>query len=64
MLCRICKGSIKSLLPILHYVFLSFSREFAEFVSDKGYSLAGKNDLRFVEGIGARAFVGVATRNL
>lgn len=47
---RICNGSIKSLLPILHYVFLSFSREFAEFVSDKGYALAGKNDLRFVEG--------------
>ena len=50
LFCSICKGSIKSLLPILYYVFLSFSREFAEFVSEKGYALAGKNDLRFVEG--------------
>merc|ERR1719265_274967 len=45
----ISAGAPEAFLPILHYIFLNFSRYFSRFVVEKGYDLSGKNDLRFVE---------------
>ncbi|CAD7938563.1 unnamed protein product [Amoebophrya sp. A25] len=42
-------GKPIALLPILHYIFFSFSKPFATFVRERGYELYAKSDLRFVE---------------
>ncbi|CAD7927028.1 unnamed protein product [Amoebophrya sp. A120] len=42
-------GKPIALLPILHFVFFSFSKPFAGFVRERGYELYAKSDLRFIE---------------
>eukprot|EP00397_Hematodinium_sp_SG-2012_P027074 GEMP01028426.1.p1 GENE.GEMP01028426.1~~GEMP01028426.1.p1 ORF type:complete len:508 (+),score=78.17 GEMP01028426.1:113-1525(+) len=42
-------GKPSAVLPVLHYVFLGFSKYFTGFVEERGYDLHSKNDLRFVE---------------
>eukprot|EP00930_Biecheleria_cincta_P082508 TRINITY_DN7222_c0_g1_i1.p1 TRINITY_DN7222_c0_g1~~TRINITY_DN7222_c0_g1_i1.p1 ORF type:complete len:541 (-),score=90.95 TRINITY_DN7222_c0_g1_i1:163-1746(-) len=44
-------GQPTTFLPILHYVMLEFSAAFASFLSDSGYELRSKSDLRFVEAL-------------
>eukprot|EP00392_Amoebophrya_sp_AT5.2_P006639 g6651.t1 len=42
-------GKPIALLPILHFVFFSFSKPFSTFIREMGYELYAKSDLRFVE---------------
>ena len=42
-------GDPASLLPVLHYVLLGFSRHVARHLAEAGYELSAKTDLRFVE---------------
>jgi centrosomal protein CEP44 len=42
-------GRPTAVLPVLHYTFLGFSALFAKFLSEKGYELHAKSDLRFLE---------------
>jgi len=43
-------GKPAALLPILHHVFLDFSKYFVKFLNDRGYEhLNSKSDLRFIE---------------
>lgn len=43
------KGQPSALLPLYHYVFLDYSRQVAQVISDLNVELSGKTDLRFVE---------------
>mmetsp|Transcript_36445 Transcript_36445/g.66765 ORF Transcript_36445/g.66765 Transcript_36445/m.66765 type:complete len:495 (-) Transcript_36445:108-1592(-) len=44
------RGNPTVILPILHFLFLSYSSRVARFLSDKGLELRAKTDLRFLEG--------------
>jgi centrosomal protein CEP44 len=45
----ISKGVVAAFLPIYHYIFLQYSHNFAEEISNNNIELSGKTDLRFVE---------------
>lgn len=49
--CSASKGDPTSILPILHYVLLSFSPLLATHFAAKGYELYGKKDSRFLESV-------------
>ena len=38
-------------LPIFHYVLLMYSTEIANFITEKGFELYAKNDMRFMESL-------------
>mmetsp|Transcript_54303 Transcript_54303/g.129405 ORF Transcript_54303/g.129405 Transcript_54303/m.129405 type:complete len:534 (-) Transcript_54303:107-1708(-) len=44
-------GNPTSVLPILHYLFVSYSSRLSQFLSDNGHELRSKTDLRFLEEI-------------
>lgn len=46
----LAEGKPAVLLPILHFALLSFSEPFARFLSNRGFELRAKSDLRFLEG--------------
>lgn len=43
------EGQATALLPILHFAFLDFSIQFAQFLSETGHEMRAKSDLRFME---------------
>jgi len=45
------RGRPGALLPVLHYIFVSYSAFFCKFVSEKGFELRAKSDLRFLEAV-------------
>lgn len=47
----LANGEPGAFLPMLHYALLSFSRTVARALLDRGFDLAGKSDLRFIEGV-------------
>ncbi|KAK2852263.1 hypothetical protein Q7C36_007464 [Tachysurus vachellii] len=47
----LAKGDPSCCLPIVSYVFTSFSTSVAEHLVERGIELAGKNDLSFVESV-------------
>lgn len=46
---RIAKGHADALLPLLSHALFFFSRHLAQYLADKGYNAAAKNDVRMVE---------------
>ena len=47
--CRMAKGLADTFLPPLSHALFFFSRHLAQFLADKGYNAAAKNDVRMVE---------------
>lgn len=45
------EGWPTSVLPILHYIFLDMSPHFRNYLSEHGFTLRSKSDLRFVESV-------------
>eukprot|EP01083_Nonionella_stella_P269346 911233_1 len=48
---RICRGSSPDLLPIIHFALLEYSGSVAEFLTDRGYDIYGRNDQRFMDNV-------------
>lgn len=44
-------GEASSILPILHFCLLSYSKVFAEYIVEQGFDLMTKNDFSFVESV-------------
>eukprot|EP00696_Hemimastix_kukwesjijk_P019103 gnl/Hemi2/8280_TR2852_c0_g5_i1.p1 gnl/Hemi2/8280_TR2852_c0_g5~~gnl/Hemi2/8280_TR2852_c0_g5_i1.p1 ORF type:complete len:281 (-),score=57.84 gnl/Hemi2/8280_TR2852_c0_g5_i1:77-919(-) len=44
-------GQPSVFLPVLHHVFLDYSRLLAKWLSDQGHDLYARSDLRFLEGV-------------
>ena len=49
MLSRIAKGHADAFLPLLSHALFFYSRHLAQYLADKGYNAAAKNDVRMVE---------------
>jgi hypothetical protein len=49
MLSRIAKGHADAFLPLLSHSLFFYSRHLAQYLADKGYNAAAKNDVRMVE---------------
>ena len=47
--CRIAKGHADAILPLLSHALFFYSRHLAQYLADKGYNAAAKNDVRMVE---------------
>eukprot|EP00743_Colponemidia_sp_Colp-15_P007729 GILK01008369.1.p1 GENE.GILK01008369.1~~GILK01008369.1.p1 ORF type:complete len:583 (+),score=127.39 GILK01008369.1:33-1751(+) len=47
----LAEGRPTAILPILHWIWLGFSRFVARSVNEKGYELYTKSDTRFLEGV-------------
>lgn len=45
------EGEPRSLLPILHYLFLSYSPRIASHLSERSYHLFAQTDYRFVQSV-------------
>jgi hypothetical protein len=45
------EGEASSMLPIIHYLLLSYSKVFAEYIIDQGFDLMSKNDFGFMESV-------------
>ena len=43
------EGEATSILPIIHYCLLSYSKVFAEYIAEQGFDLMTKNDFNFLE---------------
>ena len=41
------EGEASSVLPIIHYCLLSYSKVFAEYIVEQGFDLMTKNDFSF-----------------
>jgi hypothetical protein len=48
---RVLLGETSELLPMLHFVLLDCSKLVARYLSNCGYELYAKNDMRFVDGL-------------
>ncbi|OMJ88693.1 hypothetical protein SteCoe_9313 [Stentor coeruleus] len=45
------EGEASSMLPIIHYLLLSYSKVFAEYIVDQGFDIMSKNDFCFMESV-------------
>ena len=45
------EGEASSVLPIIHYCLLSYSKVFAEYIVEQGFDLMTKNDFSFLEAV-------------
>ena len=45
----VAKGQSDAFLPLLSHALFFYSRHLAQFLADKGYNAAAKNDVRMVE---------------
>ena len=45
------EGKPFAFLPIMHHLFLIYSQEIAQFVTQNGFDLYAKNDMRFIESV-------------
>lgn len=45
------EGSPILFLPIVHYILLGFSSAVAAYISESGFELLAKNDMRFIESV-------------
>ena len=45
------RGSPEAILPLISHAFFHYSRHLANFLADKGYNAAAKNDVRMIEGV-------------
>jgi Centrosomal spindle body, CEP44 len=45
------EGEATSILPIIHYCLLSYSKVFAEYIVDQGFDIMTKNDFNFLESV-------------
>ncbi|OMJ96102.1 hypothetical protein SteCoe_275 [Stentor coeruleus] len=45
------EGEASSMLPIIHYLLLSYSKVFAEYIIDQGFGIMSKNDFSFMESV-------------